>query len=195
MKIISNQPLKISGKDTKWAFATSYNNNFGAVSKARTWDLAMPLRISGEDVTWAIRQPDVNRYVSTVSAYPGVRTALTAQQRRIASRGDIVMVGRDIGTVVLPNADLKVYLSASAEERARRRWLEEQARDGQRSLAEVLDDVRLRDRVDSNRAVSPLRAASDAMVIDTSDRTVEEVVATIVQRLALGVRNLGDLPS
>lgn len=149
----------------------------------------------GEDVTWAIRQPDVNRYVSTVSAYPGVRTALTAQQRRIASRGDIVMVGRDIGTVVLPNADLKVYLSASAEERARRRWLEEQARDGQRSLAEVLDDVRLRDRVDSNRAVSPLRAASDAMVIDTSDRTVEEVVATIVQRLALGVRNLGDLPS
>ena len=140
--------------------------------------------VDGEDVTWAIRQPEVNRYVSTVSAYPRVRTALTAQQRRVASRGGIVMVGRDIGTVVLPNADLKIYLNASAEERARRRWLEEQARDGQRSLAEVLDDVRLRDRTDSNRPVSPLRPASDAIVIDTSDMTVEEVVAAILQLLA-----------
>lgn len=135
--------------------------------------------VDGEDVTWEIRRPDVERDVSTVSAYPGVRSAMLAQQRRIADRGRIVMVGRDIGTVVLPQADLKVYLDAPPEERARRRWLEEQARGGKRTYKDLLDDVRRRDAIDSTRQVAPLRPAEDAIIIDTSAMEIEDVVAHV----------------
>lgn len=137
--------------------------------------------VDGEDVTWAIRSPDVERDVSVVSAYPGVRSAMLAQQRRIAERGHIVMVGRDIGTVVLPRADLKVYLDAPAEERARRRWLEERARGGRRSYDDLLADVRRRDAIDSTRQVAPLRPADDAVIIDTSDLAIEDVVIRVLE--------------
>ena len=139
----------------------------------------------GQDVTWAIRQPEVNLWVSMVSAYPGVRTAMTRQQRRIARRGDIVMVGRDSGTVVLPDAEVKVYLDATAEERARRRWLEEQARNGQRAFDEVLAEVRRRDQIDSTRTVAPLRAAEDAVVVDTTGQTIDEVLAQVLALVAV----------
>lgn len=134
----------------------------------------------GQDVTWAIRQPAVNQGVSPVSAYPGVRAALTAQQRRIGQKGRIVMAGRDIGTVVLPDADLKIYLEASAEERAARRYREMMARGEPADYDAVLDSVRRRDEIDSGRDVAPLRAAKDAVVIDTTSLNVEQVLEKIV---------------
>lgn len=134
----------------------------------------------GEDVTWDIRRPQVNANVSIVSQYPGVRRAMTPQQRRIAERGGVVMVGRDIGTVVLPDADLKIYLDATLEERARRRWREERARGQERPFEQVLADVRGRDELDSRRAVAPLRPADDAVILDTTHMSEEEVIERVV---------------
>jgi cytidylate kinase len=131
----------------------------------------------GVDVTWAVRTPEVDANVSPVSAYPGVRRALVAQQRRVAAAGPVVMVGRDIGTVVLPDADLKLYLDATVEERARRRWREERARGEASDYETVLGSMRRRDGIDSHRAVAPLRVAHGAAVVDTTALTIEEVVA------------------
>ena len=136
----------------------------------------------GEDVTWKIRRPEVNWGVSPVSAYPGVRAALTAQQRRLGQKGKIVMVGRDIGTVVLPDADLKIYLDATVEERAGRRYRETLDRGESAEFDEVLASVRLRDEIDSGRAHAPLRAAQDAVVVDTTELDIE---ATLEWVLAL----------
>ncbi len=133
----------------------------------------------GRDITWEIRRPDVDANVSVVSAYPGVRRALSAQQRRIGLRGKIVMVGRDIGTVVLPEADLKIYLDASAEERARRRYDEIRARGEQADYEEVLSKVRERDRIDSTRAVAPLRPAADAVILDSDRLSADEVFVRV----------------
>lgn len=135
----------------------------------------------GEDITWKVRRPEVDANVSIVSAYPGVRRAMVAQQRRIAAAGRVVMVGRDIGSVVLPDADLKLYLDASPQERARRRWLERQARGESVSYEEVLAMMLRRDEIDSHRAVSPLRVPDGAVVIDTTGLTVEEVLARVLQ--------------
>ena len=145
--------------------------------------------VDGEDITWSIRTPSVDQNVSTVSAYAGVRRALSAQQRRIgrhygsgeAEKPGIVMVGRDIGTVVLPDAGLKIYMDASAEERARRRHLEIDQRGKHLSYDEILADIIERDRHDSQRALSPLRPATDAVIVDTSDMAPEEVVAEILR--------------
>jgi cytidylate kinase len=128
-----------------------------------------------QDITWEIRNPQVEAAVSIVSAYPGVRRALTAQQRRIGLRGRVVMVGRDIGTVVLPEADLKIYLDASPEERARRRFAELQARGEAADYGAILQKVRERDQIDSTRQVAPLQAAPDAIHIDSDGLTAEEV--------------------
>lgn len=133
--------------------------------------------VNGEDVTWAIRTPEVDANVSAVSAYPGVRRALVAQQRRVAAGGRVVMVGRDIGTVVLPGADLKLYLDATVEERARRRWQEVRARGEEADYEAVQASMRRRDDIDSNRDVAPLRVAGDAVVVDTTDLSIEEVLA------------------
>lgn len=130
----------------------------------------------GVDVTWVIRTPAVDANVSIVSTYPGVRRALVAKQRRIAAGRPVVMVGRDIGTVVLPEADLKIYLDATVKERARRRWLEMEEREQDADYDAVLGSMRRRDRIDSNRDVSPLRAAEDAVKIDTTALDVAEVV-------------------
>jgi cytidylate kinase len=134
----------------------------------------------GEDVTWAIRQPDVDRGVSPVSAYAGVRAALTAQQRRIGQKGKIVMVGRDIGTVVLPSADLKIYLDASVEERAWRRYQEVVARKEPVDYDAVLNSMRRRDEIDSRRSVAPLEVADDAVVLDTTGMDIDQVVERIL---------------
>jgi cytidylate kinase len=133
----------------------------------------------GQDVTWQIRRPEVNLGVSPVSAYAGVRAALTAQQRRIGLKGRIVMVGRDIGTVVMPDADLKIYLDATVEERARRRYREDLARGESADYELVLESVRLRDEIDGGRALAPLRAAEDALVIDTTLLDVEQVLERV----------------
>ena len=134
----------------------------------------------GQDVTWDLRRPEVDRSVSPVSAYPGVRAALTIQQQRIGRRGRVVMVGRDIGTVVLPNADLKIYLDATVEERVERRYREVVSRGEPADYERVRDSVRRRDQIDSNRPLAPLRAAPDAVVIDTTPLSVEQVLERVL---------------
>jgi cytidylate kinase len=136
--------------------------------------------IAGEDITWETRLPEVDANVSTVSAYPGVRAALSQQQRRIGQRGNVVMVGRDIGTVVLPEASLKIYLDASAEERAERRYEEIIARGGQADYNDILAKVIERDRIDSTRDVAPLKAADDAVVIDSNQLNAEQVFEQVL---------------
>jgi len=135
----------------------------------------------GQDVTWEIRHPEVDANVSVVSAYPGVRRALSAQQRRIGLRGKVVMVGRDIGTVVLPEADLKIYLDASAEERATRRYNEIIARNEQAEYNEILSKVRARDRIDSTRAVAPLKPAENAVILDSDKLSADEVFERVME--------------
>ncbi len=136
--------------------------------------------LDGRDITWEIRSPEVDANVSPVSAYRGVREEMTAQQRRIGLRGGVVMVGRDIGTVVLPEAELKLYLDASPEVRAKRRYLEILARGGRTNYTDILRGLRRRDRIDSSREVAPLKPASDAVIIDTDQLTIDEVVAKIL---------------
>jgi CMP/dCMP kinase len=133
-----------------------------------------------QDITWQIRQPEVDANVSPVSAYPGVRRALTIQQRRIGQRGGVVMVGRDIGTVVLPEANLKIYLIASAEERARRRYEEKVQRGEPADLVDILAGVHQRDQIDSTRQASPLRPATDAVILDSDELTIQEVFARVM---------------
>ena len=130
----------------------------------------------GQDVTWQIRRPEVDRGVSPVSAYAGVRAALTQQQRRLGEQGRIVMVGRDIGTIVLPGADLKIYLDATLEQRAGRRHREILARGEPADYCQVLDAVRRRDEIDSSRALAPLQPADDAIIVDSTLLTVEQVM-------------------
>jgi cytidylate kinase len=136
---------------------------------------ACDLLIDGHDATWEVRKPEVEAFVSVVAAYPGVRKALSAQQRRIGMRGQVVMVGRDIGTVILPEADLKIYLDASAEVRAKRRYDENinlgKAADYDKILANVIE----RDRIDSTRAVAPLAAAQDAVHVDSDSLDADQV--------------------
>ncbi len=135
--------------------------------------------LDGDDVSWAIREPVVDGSVSIVSAYARVRAAMVAQQRKIGLRGKVVMVGRDVGTVVLPEAELKIFLEASLEERARRRYAELQSRGDKQTLQEVQANLAQRDEVDSHRALSPLRPAEDAVIIDTTALTPEAIVERI----------------
>jgi cytidylate kinase len=130
----------------------------------------------GQDVTWEIRRPEVDANVSPVSAYAGVRAALSAQQRRIGLRGDVVMVGRDIGTVVLPEANLKIYLEASAQERARRRYTELIDRGEAADYDHILAGIHRRDQIDSTRQVAPLRAAPDAIMLDSDHLDADQVL-------------------
>ncbi len=141
--------------------------------------------VEGQDVTWKIRGVDVERIVSPVAAVAGVRQALKQRQREIGLAGHVVMVGRDIGTVVLPEADLKIYLTASPEERARRRYREILARGDSADLDQLLASIKERDRIDSQRAVAPLKPAKDAVVIDTDKLTIEQELAMIAALLGV----------
>ena len=142
---------------------------------------ACDIVVGEKDITWDVRSGDVDANVSVVSAYAGVRKALSEHQRRIGMRGKVVMVGRDIGTVVLPEADLKVYMDASAEERARRRYNEITSRGEQADYDEILKKMIERDRLDSTRAVAPLRPADDALVLDTDKLSEEQVFIRILE--------------
>lgn len=137
--------------------------------------------LGGRDVTERIRAPEVSAAVSQVAALPGVRRRMVQLQRRLAAGGGVVMDGRDIGTVVFPDADVKVFLTASAEERARRRWLELRAAGHAPSLDDIRANIESRDRLDSTRDVAPLRKAEDAVEIDTTDKTVDEVVDQVLE--------------
>jgi cytidylate kinase len=136
--------------------------------------------LDGQDVTWELRTPAVDRSVSAVSAHPAVRAALLGAQRRIGRSGRVVMVGRDIGTVVLPDAELKIFLDASPEERARRRCAQLEAAGKPADYASILADIVRRDDIDTQRAASPLRPADDALIVDSDGRSIPEVVDLIV---------------
>jgi len=135
--------------------------------------------VDGVDVTWHLRSPKVDAKVSKVSAYPAVRKALTKQQRRIGLRGKVIMVGRDIGTVVLPEADLKIFLDADVDERARRRFNQRVDRGEQVEFSKILKKLKKRDKIDSTREIAPLCAASDAVVINTDALSVADVLSEI----------------
>lgn len=136
--------------------------------------------IDGEEVTDEIRTARIDKSVSRVSAIAGVRTALVAQQQRLGAAGDYVVEGRDIGTVVFPDAELKVFMTASAEERARRRVRQNEQRGiGSVDFDEVLADIIARDEVDSARETSPLRPADDALMLDSTSLPIDEVIAMI----------------
>ena len=136
--------------------------------------------LDGGDVTADVREPKVDRAVSAVSRHPEVREAMLPVQRAAAFRGDVVMVGRDIGTVILPDATLKVYLTASAEVRAARRAAEMGTPD---RVEEYLEEIRRRDEADSGRAVAPLRIPAGALILDTGELDVDACVEAVVQRL------------
>ncbi len=133
-----------------------------------------PLLADGEDITSLLRTPEVDRQVSVVSRYAPARAAMVLQQQEIARRRSVVMVGRDIGTVVLPDAEAKLFVTASAEARAQRRNAERNAGKNAETLEATLADLTRRDRLDSERAVSPLRQADDAIFLDTTELTSEQ---------------------
>lgn len=137
--------------------------------------------LCGEDVTDEIRTPQVSMAASAVSAIPAVRKFLFSLQTGMAERYDVLMDGRDIGTVVLPDADVKIFLSASPEVRARRRWLELQEKGTPDTYEAVLADLIARDERDSNRAIAPLRPADDAVLLDTSGMTLQESIDAILK--------------
>lgn len=152
--------------------------------------------VDGQDVTWEIRSQNVEANVSVVAAYPGVRQALMQTQRRVAFEAvnlasatgvsGVVMVGRDIGTVILPEADLKIYLDASVEERAHRRFNELFARDETADYKALLSAMRERDYLDSTREVAPLRAAPDARVLNSDGLDADQVVSVILKWIEEG---------
>ena len=132
------------------------------------------MALNGEDVTDQIRLPQISMYASHVSAIPEVRAFLMEMQRATAREKSVIMDGRDIGTVVLPNADVKIFLTASAEDRAQRRYDELVQRGTPKDYAELLEEIKLRDYNDSNRAAAPLKAAEDAVLLDTTGNTFEQ---------------------
>jgi len=135
--------------------------------------------IDDEDISTKLFRPEVEEHVSLTSKIAGVRQTLIKEQRRLAQRGKLVMAGRDIGTVVLPWAELKIFLTASTEERARRRYKELLERGDNSSLESVLADLKKRDEMDIHRTISPLKPAEDAIIIDTENFTLEQVVDKI----------------
>jgi len=145
--------------------------------------------LNGKDVTHLIRSPQVNEVISVISAYPGVRACLVRMQRQLAEEGGVVMDGRDIGTVVLPDADLKVFMVASLQERARRRLKELQAQGEKMLLEEVLAEISQRDRLDSSRDTAPLKMADDARPLDTSQLSIEEQV-DIIEKWAKEIKDI-----
>lgn len=139
--------------------------------------------LNGENVSHLIRTEEVGNMASAASVYPSVRLKLVELQRNLAKKANVVMDGRDIGTYVLPNADLKIYLTAGSSERARRRYLELKERGIAADISEIEKDIIERDKRDMNRDFAPLRQAEDAILIDSSDMTIEEVNETIIKHV------------
>jgi len=139
--------------------------------------------VNGVDVSGEIRTPEMGMTASAVSRSPAVRKHLLVLQRRLGARGGVVMDGRDIGTVVFPDADVKFYLDASAEERGRRRYRELREKGMDVDLARITGEIRERDAQDSNRAIAPLRQAADALYVDSSGLTLDDVVRTLLARI------------
>ena len=167
-------------RDENAVTALAEKTQIDVAPASRSDGRACDVLVQGKDITWETRLPEVDANVSPVSAYRGVRSALSRQQRRIGLRGKVVMVGRDIGTVVLPEADLKIYLDATAEQRAKRRYDEIITRGGAADYKEILAQVIERDRIDSTRDVAPLRAAEDAISLDSDKLNADEVFEKVM---------------
>jgi cytidylate kinase len=155
----------------------------GAIAFDRDVSLGVRVWLDGKDVTDAIREPDIGMGASTVSAHKAVRDALLDLQRQAGRAGGVVLEGRDIGTVVFPDAEVKFFLTARPEVRAKRRFDELTAKGQQVTLEDTLADVRRRDEQDTTRAVAPLRQAEDAVLVDNSDFGVDETVARMATRV------------
>lgn len=136
--------------------------------------------VKGQDVTDLIRQQQINENVSTIASYKGVREYLVERQQAMAAVGGVILDGRDIGSVVLPKAELKIYLTASVDARAKRRWLEVQGTSNEQSLEDIKNNVESRDEMDKNRDESPLVCVEDAIVVDSSNMTFDETVKHIL---------------
>ena len=136
--------------------------------------------VKGKDVTDLIRQQQINENVSTIASYKGVREYLVERQQAMAAVGGVILDGRDIGSVVLPKAELKIYLTASVDARAKRRWLEVQGTSNEQSLEDIKNNVESRDKMDKNRDESPLVCVEDAIVVDSSNMTFDETVEHIL---------------
>lgn len=182
LALVNNIPIQNESAITKLAEEVDIDIRQPSVQDGRSADILA----DQQDVTWQIRQPQIDANVSILSAYPGVRKALMLQQRKIGQRGSIVMVGRDIGTVILPEADLKIYLDASVEERARRRYQELLERGEYSSYDNILHAMRKRDEIDSTRLIAPLKPAPDAVILNTdglsADQVLEQVMEIIFNR-------------
>ena len=141
---------------------------------------ACKVYVKGQDVTDLIRQQQINENVSTIASYKGVREYLVERQQAMAAVGGVILDGRDIGSVVLPKAELKIYLTASVDARAKRRWLEVQGTSNEQSLEDIKKNVESRDEMDKNRDESPLVCVEDAIVVDSSNMTFDETVEHIL---------------
>jgi cytidylate kinase len=173
--------LVASRQGVSWEDAARLSELAASLRFSFSWDGdVLRVAVDGEDVTSALRRDEVGQGASRVSRYPGVRQALLGLQRSLGAAGGVVMDGRDIGTVVLPDADLKIFLDADLGERARRRHEELVQRGEICSLHEVLSALEARDRQDREREVAPLRPAPDAVLLDTTRMSIPEVVSTIV---------------
>lgn len=139
------------------------------------------LLANGEDITWQIHSPEVDAHVSVVAANPGVRQAMLAAQRALAARGRVIMAGRDIGTVVLPDADLKIYIDAALEKRAERRYKQRLQAGEEADLTRIYEGLRQRDMTDSQREVAPLLRAPDAVYLDTTSLSLDEAIEAAYQ--------------
>jgi len=172
---------EIAIEDEAKVTAVAEEINIDVQSPTQTDGRAYDVLLNGQDVTWEIRSDAIDQHVSQVSMYRGVRNAMTLKQREIGLRGGVVMVGRDIGTVVLPEADLKIFLEATVEERARRRYKERAGRGEAVVLEDILRSMMARDETDTNRELAPLIAHQDAVTIDTTTMSINEVVEVILQ--------------
>ncbi|MHB9024538.1 MAG: (d)CMP kinase [Armatimonadota bacterium] len=191
----SGLPFVSSGAMYRAVALQALREGVGATDRRRMIEIAEDLPIqyltlpdgdvrvllAEEDVTEALQSPGVGQIASALAIIPELREPLVAKQRDYGREGGVIMEGRDIQTVVFPDADIKIFLTASAEERAQRRWKELQDRGEPVDRARVLDEVRERDARDAERAISPLRAADDAIIVDTDGRAVSDVVACIVR--------------
>jgi cytidylate kinase len=180
---LASQRAGVPWGDAEGVAAQAQRLAGGALQMRPDPEGAVCILLDGEDVSTQIRTPEMSLGASQVSSIPAVRAALLAMQRGAAAEGGVVLEGRDIGTVVLPDAEAKFFVTASPEVRARRRHEELLGRGLPSSFEQTLAEVIQRDEADSSRPVSPLRAAEDAELVDTSTMTIEEVVARIVQRV------------
>lgn len=167
---------KVPFEDEPKIAALAQNTNIDVRPASQNDGRHYDILSNGEDITWQIRRPEVDTNVSLVSSYSGVRRALTILQRRVGLRGEIVMVGRDIGTVVLPDAALKIYLDASVEQRALRRYNELINRSEDAVYEEILTAMQERDQFDSNREIAPLKVADDAVIICSDNLDIDQVL-------------------